>query len=301
MSEEPPPPTAGMNGIGPPLVTPFDEEGDVDYERLRELVDWVEARDVDFIVPCGSNSEAELMTAGERKRVVETVLEAASVPVLAGTGHPGLRETLEATRAAADAGADAALVVTPFYYSHDQATLEAYYRDVADAAPLPVYLYSVPAYTDVRLEPGTVGRLATHPNVVGMKDSHASISEFVRTSRRIEEETGGETAFDLLIGSASVLAQALDAGGVGGVVALANLAPATTAAVFETHRTDPDRARAMNAELVELNAAVTAEYGVPGLKWAMRQRGAPAGYPRSPHREPNAEARGRLRALLEDL
>ena len=294
-----------MNGIGPPLVTPFDEVGDVDYGRLRELVDWVEDRGVDFLVPCGSNSEAELMTAAERTRVIETVVEEASVPVVAGTGSPGLRETLSATRAAADAGADAALVVTPFYYDHDQATLEAYYRELAGDAPLPIYLYSVPAYTGVRLEPDTVGRLASHPNVVGMKDSHASLPEFVRTKRRIAEaisDAGGSAGeFDLMIGSGSVLAQALSAGGVGGVLALANLAPAATAEVYEIHEEDPERARELNEELVELNTAITADYGVPGLKWAMRERGAPAGYPRSPHREPDAEARGRLQALLEVL
>ncbi|MDR5673238.1 dihydrodipicolinate synthase family protein [Halalkaliarchaeum sp. AArc-GB] len=294
-----------MNGIGPPLVTPFDEVGDVDYGRLRELVDWVEDRGVDFLVPCGSNSEAELMTAAERTRVIETVAEEASVPVVAGTGSPGLRETLSATRAAADAGADAALVVTPFYYDHDQATLEAYYRELAGDAPLPIYLYSVPAYTGVRLEPDTVGRLASHPNVVGMKDSHASLPEFVRTKRRIAEaisDAGGSAGeFDLMIGSGSVLAQALSAGGVGGVLALANLAPAATAEVYEIHEEDPERARELNEDLVELNTAITADYGVPGLKWAMRERGASAGYPRSPHREPDAEARGRLQALLEEL
>lgn len=295
----------GLDGIGPPLVTPFDEGGNVDYGKLRELVEWVEDRGVDFFVPCGSNSEAELMTAEERARVVETVVEAASVPVLAGTGHPGLRETLAATDAAAEAGADAALVVTPFYYDHDQATLAEYYRELASEVSLPVYLYSVPAYTGVRLEPGTVAQLASHPNVVGMKDSHASLPEFVRTKRGVAEATadagGTAEAFDFLIGSASVLAPALSAGAVGGVVALANLAPAATADVFETHSEDPERARELNEELVELNTAITAEYGVPGLKWAMRERGAPAGHPRAPHREPDAEARGRLRSLLAEL
>ncbi|AUX08417.1 4-hydroxy-tetrahydrodipicolinate synthase [Halalkaliarchaeum desulfuricum] len=294
-----------MNGIGPPLVTPFDEAGGVDYRRLRELVDWIEGRGVDFLVPCGSNSEAELMTAAERARVIETVAEEASVPVLAGTGNPGLRETLEATRAAADAGADAALVVTPFYYDHDQETLEAYYRELASESSLPIYLYSVPAYTGVRLEPDTVGRLASHPNLVGMKDSHASLPEFVRTKRRIAESTADVVSsageFDLMIGSGSVLAQALSAGAVGGVLALANLAPAATAEVFEAHQEDPERARELNEDLVELNTAITADYSVPGLKWAMRERGAPAGYPRAPHREPDAEARGQLRALLDEL
>jgi len=283
-----------MHGIGPPLVTPFAENGDVDYAKLRDLVDWVEQRGVDFLVPCGSNSEAELMTAEERARVVETVVERASVPVLAGTGHPGLRETLQATEAAADAGADAALVVTPFYYHHDQDRLVAYYREVAEQVSLPVYLYSVPAYTDVRLRPETVGELASHPNVAGMKDSSGSVSNLVRIQRRTESEQ-----FDLLVGS--VLAQALDAGATGGVLALANLLPERTADIFETQADDSEQARALNADVVEMNRAITTEYGVPGLKWAMRERGAPAGHPRSPHDSPEDDARQHLESLLSEV
>lgn len=284
-----------MHGIGPPLVTPFTEHGDVDHDALGELVQWVEERGVDFLVPCGSNSEAELLTASERERVVETVVDESSVPVLAGTGHPGLRETLEATAGAADAGADAALVVTPFYYEHGQETLESYYREIADSTEIPIYLYSVPTYTGVRLEPETVGSLASHPNIAGMKDSSGDLSAFVRTQRRVEDE-----AFDLLVGSGSLLAQALDAGAAGGVLALANLYPGRCAEIVETHQRDSDRARAMNAELVDVNTAITATYGVPGLKWAMGQRGAPAGHPRSPHQPLGEGAKDHLDALLEE-
>jgi len=286
-----------VNGTGPPLVTPFDESGDVDERALRGLVDWVEARGVDFLVPCGSNSEAELMTAAERARVTEVVCDAASVPVLAGTGSPGLRETLDATDRAADAGADAALVVTPFYYSHDQATLEAYYRDLADEAPIPVYLYSVPAYTDTHLAPETVGRLAEHPNVAGMKDSSGDLERFTLTRRAT-----ADADFDLLVGSGSVLASALDAGADGGVLALSNVAPGPASEVYERHRAG-DRAAAhdLNAGLVALNRAITAEYSVPGLKYAMRERGAPAGHERRPHRPPADAARDRLDDLIAGL
>jgi len=285
-----------MDGIGPPLVTPFDDDGDVCVERLRELVAWVESRGVDFLVPCGSNSEAELLTADERAQVIETVVDAASVPVLAGTGHPGLRETLDATARAAAAGADAALVVTPFYYDHDQAALADYYRAVADAAEIPVYLYSVPKYTGVRLAPETVAELATHPNVAGMKDSSGDLGVFVRTCRRT-----AAVDFDPMVGSGSVFAQALDAGATGGVLALANIAPERATSAFDTHGDDPAAARAAAADLAELNHAVTAGHGVAGLKYAMRQRGAPAGQVRSPHQPVDDDARERLDALVDGL
>lgn len=285
-----------IQGVGPPLVTPFDSNGDVDHDALRELVTRLEAAGVDFLVPCGSTSEAELMTASERRSVIETVVEAATVPVLAGTGQPGLRETAQATAAAAAAGADAALVVTPFYYTHDQATFRSYYRDLADRASIPVYLYSVPAYTDVALTAATVGALAEHPNIAGIKDSAGDLGKLVRT---VEQTT--DAAFDVLVGSASIFTQALAAGAVGGVMALANLAPAALATIADTRPTDPESARQQNAELVALNRAITSEYGPPGLKWAMRQRGLPAGAPRSPHAALGSDGQAIIGPLLDRL
>ena len=284
-----------MEGIGPPLVTPFDEDGAVDHDRLRELVAWLQRREVDFLVPCGSTSEGELLTDEERKSVIETVADEASVPVLAGTGHPGLRATLETTAAAAEAGADGALVVTPHYYNHDQETLAAYYRELADESPLPVYLYSVPVFADARIEPETAGALAAHPNVTGMKDSSGELSAFVRTVDRVGED------FAMLVGTGSLVAQALDAGASGGVAALANLYPERLEGVIDAHEEDPALARERNRRLVEVDTAVTSEFGIPGLKWAMRERGAPAGYPRSPHTEPGQAAKNRLGTLLDDL
>jgi len=283
-----------VSGVGPPLVTPFDRDGDVDHDRLRELVTWVEARGVDFLVPCGSTGEAELLTAAERAAVVETVVDAASVPVVAGTGHPGLRETLESTRAAAAAGADAALVVTPFYYDHDQAALAAYYRELAGESPLPVYLYSVPTYTGVELHPETVGTLATESGIVGLKDSSGSLGALARHERRTGE------GFTLLAGSADLLASGLAHGADGGILAVANLRPELAAAVVESQQADPRRARELTALLGESHAAVF-EHGVAGLKWAMREREAPAGFPRTPHRPLDSGARESLRETLNAL
>ena len=287
-----------MDGLGVPLATPFDDAGDVDHDALAELVSWVTDRGVDFLVPCGSNSESELLTASERAAVVETVVDAApaNVPVLAGTGSPGRRETLEATERAADAGADGALVVTPFYYDHDDDDVAAYYREVADASPLPVYLYSVPKYTGHALAPRTVEALATHPNVAGMKDSTGDLGAF----QRIRAFTADEE-FELFVGSGSVFALALDAGADGGVLALANVAPDRAAEIADRHAAgDDDAARSVNREVVELDHAVTAKYGVPGLKAAMRFRGVSAGTVRSPHQPVGEDAVDEIESLVGD-
>lgn len=286
-----------MEGTGPPLVTPFDADGEVDEQALRRLVDWVEERGIDFITPCGSNSEAELMTAAERARVVEVVCEAADVPVLAGTGSPGFKETSEATARAADAGAAAALVVTPFYHSHDEETLEAYYRDLADVADIPIYLYSVPAFTGTKLSPELVGRLADHPNIAGMKDSSGDIEAFT-----LERRATAETDFDLLVGSGSILAPALDTGADGGVMALSNVAPAEAAEIYDLHQSgDQEGAQALNADLVALNKAITTKYSIPGLKYAMRQVDAPAGHVRRPHRPVDDPVQAELDDLIAGL
>lgn len=273
-----------ITGVGPPLATPFDDAGDVDVTALGDLVDWV-APHVDFLVPCGSNGEVAKLTPDERARVIEVVVDAADVPVLAGTGTPGLAPTVEATRRAADAGADAAMVVTPYYHDHDQETFERYYRQVADAAPVPVYLYSVPAYTGVALAPETVGALASHENVGGMKDSSGDLAAF----QRVRDRT--PAGFSLLVGSGALLAPALDAGADGGVLTLANVVP-EVATVYERHAAgDLEGARALNRALVELNHAVTAQFGIAGLKAAMRARDVPAGRPREPTRTLSAADR----------
>ncbi|WP_336036142.1 dihydrodipicolinate synthase family protein [Halobacterium yunchengense] len=287
-----------MHGLGVPLATPFEDDGAVDHAALADLAAWVVEAGADFLVPCGSNSEAELLTAAERAAVVETVADAVpgDVPVLAGTGSPGLRETVEATRAAADAGADGALVVTPFYYDHDQDGLAAYYRAVADASPLPVYLYSVPKYTGVALEPETVGALAAHGNVAGMKDSSGDLAAFQRT-----RTATADADFELFVGSGGVFAAALDAGADGGVLALANVVPERAGEIRDRHVAGDDAAaRECNRRVLELNTAVTATHGVPGLKAAMRSRGLPAGTVRSPHRPVDEETAADLAALVED-
>jgi 4-hydroxy-tetrahydrodipicolinate synthase len=284
-----------MQGTGIPLATPFRANEDIAEGDLRELVESVVEMGVDFIVPCGSNSEAELMTFEERARVVEIVSDTASVPVMAGVGHPGYRETHQQLAAAAEAGVEAALVVTPFYFSHDQEALATYYTEIADESEIPIYLYSVPAFTGTALAPETVGELATHPRIRGIKDSSGDIQNLQRLIRR----TGSD--FDVLVGSGGVYAQALEVGAEGGVLALANVAP-DKANEIRQHCDDGDyaAAREINQRLVDLNHAITAEHGVPGLKAAMRARGISSGQPRRPFTEVSESVREAVQAEVRD-
>ena len=287
-----------MHGTGVPLVTPFSSTGEIDPDALAAHVDWVLAQGVDFLVPCGSTGEAELLSVEDRTRVIEHVVEAAAddTPVLAGTGHPGFAETLAQTERAAEAGADAALVVTPHYYPHDQPTLETYYRDLADATPIPLYLYNMPGYTDVSLEPGTVASLADHENVHGMKDSSGDLDLFQRYRSATRDSD-----FDLFVGSGGVYAPALDAGADGGILAVANVVPERAAEIYRLHRGSKDTAaREVNQRIVALNHAITARYGVPGVKAAMAARGRDGGHPRRPFHPVDADTEDVLHELVEE-
>lgn len=285
-----------MQGTGVPLVTPFDDSGSVDRDRLRSLVAWIEDGDVDFLVPCGSSGEGPLLTSDERIRVVETVAEATDLPVLAGTGCEGYEPTLKMTERAAAAGADAALVVTPSYYGSADEALAAYYRDLADESPIPIYLYSVPKFTGHALAPETVASLAAHENVAGIKDSSGSLESLQRLVDRTADDS-----FAVLVGSGSVYAAGLAAGADGGVLALANVVPERAGDIYRLHdRGEGDAARTLNADLVELNRAVTTRYGVPGIKAALAARDQPAGSPRRPLQPLAETARRDLESILAD-
>ncbi|MDQ2050689.1 dihydrodipicolinate synthase family protein [Natronolimnohabitans sp. A-GB9] len=284
-----------FHGTGAPIVTPFDDTGAVDRDRLASIADWLTSEGVDFLVPCGSTGEAPLLTTDERIAVVETIAETTDCPILAGTGQEGYEPTLETTERAAEAGADAALVVTPSYYGADDDTLESYYRDLADESPVPIVLYSVPKFTDQQLAPETAASLAAHDNVVGIKDSSGSLESI----QRLVELTADE-AFSVLVGSGSTYAAGLAVGADGGVLALGNVAPARASEIYrlqETGRTADARER--NAALVELNRAITSEYGVPGVKTALEMRGQPAGTLRRPLRPLDAEDRATLESVLQ--
>ena len=283
-----------MHGTGVPVVTPFAADDSVDHERLASLVTWLEAEGVDFLVPCGSTGEAPLLSTAERRAVVETVVNAANVPVLAGTGLEGFEPTVAATRDAAAAGAGAALVVTPSYYGVDESDLVAYYDALADESPIPIYLYSVPQFTDVTLSPDAVATLAPHEGIAGIKDSAGNVDRIQETVARTTDET-----FDVIVGSGSVYASALDVGATGGILAIANVLPDESVALARAHADgDGSSARTRQLELARYNRTIVGRYGIAGVKEALGMRGQPVGRPRRPLRRLDDAHRATVRELL---
>ena len=273
--------TVSLNGVFPPIPTPFDAEGEVALPALVENLERWNGYDLAGYVVMGSNGEAVYLTEREKLRVWETARQA--IPpdklMIAGTGCESTRQTVALTRQAAQAGADAALVVTPHYFGSKMTPsgLVHHYEAVADASPIPVVLYNVPKFTHVDMDAGTIARAARHPNVIGVKDSGGNVAKLADVVRL----TGPD--FQVLAGSASFFFAGLALGAVGGVLALANVAPQQAIDIqrlFEAGRWD--EAAELQRRMIPVNAAVTARFGIAGLKTALDILGYHGGPVRSP-------------------
>ncbi|XVH30888.1 dihydrodipicolinate synthase family protein [Haloferacaceae archaeon DSL9] len=227
--------TADLRGITSPLVTPFDD-GDIDDAALSDLVTHLVDGGVDGLFPCGTTGEFASLTADERVRVTETVVDAADgtgVPVLAGAGAPSVPETLAHIDAAAEVGADAAVVVPPYFHTaNDPAGERRFFERVGDAASLPLFLYNIPSCTGAAIDPTTVAAAADHDAYLGVKDSGGDFAYLLRLLRETPEE------FLVLQGFDNQLAPALRMGADGGINALSNVLPSVFAELFETARDD---------------------------------------------------------------
>jgi 4-hydroxy-2-oxoglutarate aldolase len=289
-----------FTGIYTPIVTPFRSDDSLDEAGLVSNVKRWMGTSLTGLVVLGSNGEAAQLDDDEADRVVDLVREHVprDRPLIAGTGRESTRATIAATRRAAAAGVDAALVRTPSFFK-SQMTTEVFvrhYTEVADNSPVPVLLYNVSMFTGVNLHPDAVEPLATHPNIVGMKESGSDIAQIAEFVSR----TPGD--FTVLAGSATTFVHALCAGCDGAILALAALVPdACLEMLTLVHERRLDEATTLQQRLLPLAKSVGGTYGVPGLKAALHLTGFIGGPPRPPLR-PAAPStidivRGQLDAL----
>jgi 4-hydroxy-2-oxoglutarate aldolase len=285
-----------LDGIFPPIPTPFDEQGEVAHLALAENLErWGEYGLSGYAV-LGSNGEAVYLSKEEKLDVLRTAREAIPKDKLfiAGTGCESARQTIVLTRGAARIGADVALVISPHFYRMSAENLFSYYRAVADAAPIPVVLYNVPKFTHLEMDAETIARAAEHPNIIGIKDSEGNITKIADTVRR----TG--PGFQVLAGSAGFLFASLTLGAVGGILALANVAPQQAINIYELFGKGRwDQAAELQRQMVPVNAAITARFGVPGLKAALDMLGWYGGPVRSPLLDLAEADRQALRGILQ--
>lgn len=286
-----------LNGIYPPLPTSFDQDGRLSLEGLAGNIGALCQFDLRGFVILGSNGEFIMLNIQEKVQVLQAAR--AAIPpdrlMIAGTGCQATGETVDLTQAAAEIGADAALVITPHYYKKlmTPMALINHFNMVADMSPIPILIYNMPACTGIDLEAEAIGILARHPNIIGIKDSSGNVVKM----GMIRDIAG--PGFQVLAGSAGFLLPALSMGAIGGVCALANIAPAQCIAIHQLYLEGKrQQARDLQVSMVPVNAAVTSRWGVPALKAAMDILGLYGGPVRLPLQALEDDVRQQLEAIL---
>jgi 4-hydroxy-2-oxoglutarate aldolase len=287
-----------LNGIFPPITTPFVDDN-VAYDKLASNIEkWGQTGLKGFVV-LGSNGEYVSLSEEEKRKVVETVVQAAPehLSVIAGTGCESTRETIRLTADCAALGAHAALVVTPHYFGGKmtEAALVKHYTAVADSSPIPLILYNVPKFTHVNLSANIVSRLSQHVNIIGIKDSTGNVIQLGEYLNRVDPN------FSVLVGTAGALYGGLTLGCAGGVLALANVAPEECVRIHELVQDgDYKAARQIQLNLIPVNQAVTATFGVAGLKTALALRDYFGGEPRAPLMPSSGDEKAAIVNILKE-
>ena len=252
------------------LVTPMHINGEIDWSALKSLVEWHIAEGTHGIVAVGTTGESATLTVDEHCAVIKAVIATVNgrIPVIAGTGANSTREAIELTQSAKDAGADACLLVTPYYNKPTQEGLYQHYKAVAEAVAIPQILYNVPGRTGVDMHNATVARLAGIPNIVGIKDATGNLvrgQELINlVSDKMAVYSGDDgTAYELIL-----------LGAKGNISVTANVAPKAMSAVCEAALAgNAELAKQLNAPLTTLHHDLFVESNPIPVKWALVHMG----------------------------
>lgn len=258
-----------LKGVMPPVPTLF-ENGKIVTDRLRTHLQRLSETKLSGFVILGSNGEANLLAEVEKIEVLRAARAEISQQKLmvVGTGMESTLATVEFTKKVADLGADAALVLTPSFYRPGNTGLQNHYEMVAEASSIPILLYNVPKFTSMNISVDLVARLASHPNIVGMKDSAGDIGQLAE----LREKTPAD--FRLFIGADKAFLGGMAHGIDGAILAIANVAPKECVALFEAAQSgDWAVAQKLAGRLAPVGRTVVGKYGVPGLKAALDSQG----------------------------
>ena len=287
-----------FTGCGTALVTPFTSSGAVDEAAVRRLAKRQVESGIHFLVPCGTTGEAPTLTAAERRRVVELVVDevAGRVPVLAGAGGYDTKEVIEAAKEMQAAGASGLLSVTPYYNKPTPDGLVGHYKAIAEATPLPIVVYNVPGRTGCNVDPGTLARLTTIPHLVAVKEASGNMTQICEVMRAVPPE------FVVLSGDDALTLPAMAVGARGIVSVLSNELPAEMTQLVEAaEANDFTYAREIHARLLPLMLANFAESNPIPVKCVMAQMGLLEESYRLPMVPPRAETREKLARILASV
>ncbi len=259
-----------LSGTYTALVTPFRSDGSLDLDSLAGLVEWQIEQGIDGLVPCGSTGESATLTPAEHVEVIRHVVDvcAERVPILAGTGSNNTREAIELTREARAAGADGALLISPYYNKPTQDGIFHHYRTIAEETGLPLVIYNVPSRTASRIEPDTTARLSRVDGIAGMKEAGGDLAKAAEAIARSEPD------FDVVSGDDALTLPLLAIGARGVISTAANVAPRQIAEITRAFQArETERARALHYELLTLMQTLFVETNPIPVKTAVHMIG----------------------------
>lgn len=280
------------------LITPMRDDGSVDEKAYAELVDWQINEGTHGLVPVGTTGESPTLSHEEHKRVVEICIAAAKgrVPVIAGAGSNSTEEAIDLTRHAKEAGADAALVVTPYYNKPTQEGMYLHFTGIADAVDLPIIIYNIPPRSVVDMTPETMGRLAKHRNIIGVKDATANLTRPLHQRRTCGED------FCQLSGEDHTALAFNAAGGAGCISVTANVAPRLCSEMQTAWMEGRvGQAMAIQNRLVPLHDALFSETSPAPVKYAASLLGKTSERCRLPLAPIMEGTRTKVRAAMTDV
>ncbi|MEF8771781.1 4-hydroxy-tetrahydrodipicolinate synthase [Halodesulfurarchaeum sp.] len=284
-------------GVYPAMTTPFLEDGSIDHEQLASDATRLESTGVDGLVPVGSTGESATLTHQEHVDVVETVVEAVDLPVIAGAGSNATHEALALSHGARDAGADGLLLISPYYNKPEPDGMEAHYRAIANDVDLPQIIYNVPSRTGRNIAVETAANLASHENIVGYKAASGDLNRVSEVARRTADEE-----FSVLSGDDGLTLPTLSVGGTGVITVAGNVEPERMSdLIWSALDGDWEQARAVHRELAPLFDVLFCETNPIPIKAAMDIRGYGPGRLRSPLSTISPSNRAELASILADL
>ncbi len=280
------------------LVTPFCPDGSVNFQKLKELVNWQIEQGTDGIVALGTTGESSTMSHKEDDEVAECVIETANgrIPIICGAGSNSTQTQLEKSMRYHKMGADGILLITPYYNKANDEGMYRHFATVADAIDTPIILYNVPGRTGCAISPACCARLAVHPNIAGIKEASGNIGYAAKIAKLLGPD------FCMFSGNDDMIVPIMSLGGVGVISVLANIAPAQTHALTEAFLSgDIAKAREIQLKYLDLIDALFCEVNPIPVKEAMNQLGMEVGGYRLPLCEISPAGREKVRKALEVL
>ncbi|MDF1532681.1 MAG: 4-hydroxy-tetrahydrodipicolinate synthase [ANME-2 cluster archaeon] len=286
-----------LDGVLVALITPFTQDDVIDTDGVRSNIDFLAKKGVSGIVPSGTTGESATLTFQEHKDLIELTVDYSPVPVVAGTGSNSTAEALELTKFAADAGADAALLITPYYNKPNDEGLFRHFTRIADNADIPQILYNVPTRTCINLKPEVTARLARHPNIIGIKEASGDLKQISDIIELTRDED-----FVLFSGDDAMTLPIMELGGVGVISVTANIVPEKMAAMVAAfNKGDMTEAKRIEKELLPLIDALFLETNPIPVKRAAELIGLASGHLRLPLAPLSPENEVRLIAELKAI